>query len=255
MKPQYKKAKVVINEEIVNGIYKLVVEDEALLKDLTIKPGQFYMLRSWGMEPLLSRPISVCSVEGSNITFLYAVLGKGTELFTKLTDKNEIEIMGPLGNGFEAEKIKGKIAIVAGGIGIAPMVQLVKELKNCEIDLYAGFRNVVYAVDDMQGYINKADISTEDGSTGYKGYVTDMLKVEEYDMVLCCGPEIMMEKVVSACRKHNVPIYASMEKHMACGVGACLVCTCKTKDGHKRTCKEGPVFYGDDLVIKEDTVC
>ena len=253
MKPQYRRAKILINEEIVNDIYKLVVEDETLLTGETkIKPGQFYMLRSWGLEPLLSRPISVCSVDGSKITFLYAVLGKGTELFTKLTDKNDMEIIGPLGNGFETEKVKGKVALVAGGIGIAPMVQLVKELKGCEIDLYAGFRNVVYAVDDMKEYINKANVSTEDGSVGYKGYVTDMLKVSDYDVVLCCGPEVMMEKVVKACRKDDVPVYVSMEKHMACGVGACLVCTCKTKDGHKRTCKEGPVFYGDDLVIKED---
>ena len=86
---------------------------------------------------------------------------------------------------------------------------------------------------------------------GHKGYVTELFNPENYDVVLCCGPEIMMKKVVKMCKEKNVPVYVSMENHMACGVGACLVCTCKTKDGNKRTCKDGPVFLGEDIVIEE----
>lgn len=248
MKPQYKVVRVEENIEICKDIYRLTIKHE-LSEVESIIPGQFYMLRCWNKEPILSRPISVCSVEGNNITFLYAVLGKGTELFSKARINDEIEIIGPLGNGFNIENIKGKVAIISGGIGIAPMVQLVKELKQCEIDVYAGFRSVSYALEEIKGYVNNINISTEDGREGYKGYVTDLLQVDNYDMVICCGPEIMMEKVLRSCKAHSIPIYVSMETHMACGVGACLVCTCKTKTGNKRTCKEGPVFCGDDLVI------
>lgn len=248
MKPQNKKVKVLENFEVVNGIYKVVVEDYSL-KENKINPGQFYMLRNWKNEPILSRPISVCSVEDTKITFLYAVIGKGTESFSKLKEEDEIEIMGPLGNGFDIEKIKGNVAIVAGGIGTAPFVQVIREAKGCNIDVFAGFRSKSYAVEEMRPFARNIMVSTEDGSEGHKGYVTDLLEVEKYDLVLCCGPEIMMNKVVKMCREKNIPVYVSMEKHMACGVGACLVCTCKTKYGNKRTCKEGPVFFGDDIEL------
>jgi dihydroorotate dehydrogenase electron transfer subunit len=249
MKPQYKKALVIENSEIKSGIFKLSIENIHGNNEIDIKPGQFYMLRCWERDPLLSRPISICEVSNETLTFLYAALGRGTKLLSEVKSGDTIEVLGPLGNGFNPEAISGKIAIVAGGIGIAPMVQLVKELKNCSIDVYAGFRKDVYAVEEMKQWVKDIYISTEDGSTGYKGYVTDLVTVDKYDKVLCCGPEVMMEKVVKLCREKGVPIYVSMEKHMACGVGACLVCTCKTKDGNKRTCKDGPVFSGDDLIF------
>lgn len=247
MRAQYKKVKVLCNDEFSEGVYRLVLDNSASAVD-EIKPGQFFMVRAWGLEPLLSRPISVSSVNKKEIIFLYAVLGKGTELISKMKPGDEAEILGPLGNGFNVDRIKGKIAVVAGGIGIAPMVQLVKELNECSIDVYAGFRSNVYALELIKPYVREIKVSTENGSEGYKGYITDIIDVQQYDMVLCCGPEVMMEKVVKSCRQFNIPIFVSMEKHMACGVGACLVCTCKTKNGNKRTCKDGPVFSGDELV-------
>lgn len=244
--PKNIKVPVVSNEEIVNGIYKMVVH----VGDVSdVKPGQFYMLRCWDKEPVLGRPISVCEVLEEEVVFLYAVTGRGTELFTHLEQGSKIDIMGPLGNGFDLSKVKGKVALVGGGIGVAPMLELSKRIENAEVDLYAGFRNCVYNVDEIKPYVNNIYVSTEDGSTGHKGYVTDLLDTAKYDLVLCCGPEVMMNKVLKMCRETNTDIYVSMEKHMACGVGACLVCTCKTKDGNKRTCKEGPVFHGDDIVI------
>ncbi|WP_032120553.1 dihydroorotate dehydrogenase electron transfer subunit [Clostridium amazonitimonense] len=246
MKPEYNKVKVIENVNIVSNIYKMSIVNTS---SKSMKPGQFYMLKSWYNAPLLPRPISVSSFNKDEITFLYAVCGQGTELLSKLEPLEEIEVTGPLGNGFDIEKINGKVAIVSGGIGIAPMVQLVKDLKDCTIDLYAGFRNDIYAVDEMKEYLNEIYISTEDGSLGHKGYITDLLDVDKYSAVLCCGPEVMMKKVVSLCKEKNIPAYISMEKRMACGVGACLVCTCKTKDGNKRTCKDGPVFYGNDLIL------
>ena len=138
--------------------------------------------------------------------------------------------------------------MVSGGIGTAPMLEVAKKLKEnnnaYKLDLYAGFRDEIYLIDEIKNYVDGAYISTNSGKYGHKGFITEILNVEEYDTVLCCGPEIMMKKVIDICKEKNVKIYVSMEKHMACGVGACLVCTCKTKDGNKRTCKDGPVFDG-----------
>lgn len=242
--PEYKRAKILINEETAKGIYKMTVETKI---DYTIKPGQFYMLKSWQTEPVLWRPISVSEVRGHSIDFLYAVAGRGTEMLSTLKCGQELELMGPLGNGFEVEKVEGKVALVSGGIGVAPMIELSKALGNAEVDLYAGFRSGTYAVEDIRPRVKNVYITTEDGSFGHKGYVTEVFDPSKYDLVLCCGPEVMMEKVLKQCREAGTKIYVSMEKHMACGVGACLVCTCKTKEGNKRTCKEGPVFNGEDL--------
>ena len=103
----------------------------------------------------------------------------------------------------------------------------------------------IYLTNEMCEYINEGYVSTNTGKYGHHGFITDILKVDEYDTVLCCGPEVMMKKVAEMCKMHGVQVFVSMEKHMACGVGACLVCTCKTKDGNKRTCKDGPVFDGN----------
>lgn len=243
MRMTYNKSKVLSNEKIVDGIYKMVCEDEN-----EIKPGQFYMLKLNG-QTLLPRPISICEKEGNKITFVYAVVGAGTEEFSKLREGEYINLTGPLGNGFNLDKDLGKVALVSGGIGTAPMLEVAKKLRENRpegiIDVYAGFRDDIYFQEELSKYANKIDITTNTGKYGHKGFVTEILKVEEYDTVLCCGPEVMMKAVVDMCKAKNVKVYVSMEKHMACGVGACLVCTCKTKDGHKRTCKDGPVFDGD----------
>lgn len=238
----YNKSRVVLNQQISDGIFKLVVEDKN-----EIKPGQFYMLKINGLT-LLPRPISICKKGIGTITFLYAVVGNGTREYTKLVEGDYINLIGPLGNGFNIDEDLGKVALVSGGIGIAPMLELAKRLrekdKNGKIDIHAGFRDNVYLINELKKYVNESYVSTNTGNYGHKGFVTDLLKVEEYDTILCCGPEVMMKKVVEICKEKNVKVYVSMEKHMACGVGACLVCTCKTKDGNKRTCKDGPVFDG-----------
>lgn len=238
----YKKSKVLYNEKVVDNIYKMICEDTN-----EIKPGQFYMLKLNG-QTLLPRPISICEKDNNKITFLYAVVGKGTEEYSKLKEGDYINLTGPLGNGFDLSKDLGKVAIVCGGIGTAPMVEVSKKLreknKNGIIDVYAGFRDEIYLKEELLKYADSVNVTTNTGKYGHKGFVTDILKPEEYDTVLCCGPEIMMKKVIEMCKEKNVKIYVSMEKHMACGVGACLVCTCKTKDGNKRTCKDGPVFDG-----------
>ena len=234
------------NVEISEGVYMLSIKGK-----FNVKPGQFFMVKVGDLEPLLPRPISVYDVDAEKISFLYGIVGKGTKLLSKLKKNDEVQIMGPLGNGFDVEKIKGKIAVVSGGIGIAPLIYLIKKLSGCEIDLYSGFRTVDYTVDTVKKYVNKVYLSTESGLKGHKGYITDLINPQKYETVICCGPEIMMKKVISLCNDAKVPVYVSLETHMACGIGACLVCTCKTVGGNKRTCKDGPVFLGKDLIFND----
>lgn len=243
MQKSVSKSPVLENKEISNNIYRMTVEGS-----FEGKPGQFYMLRAWGREPLLSRPVSICDIDDKKITFLYEVRGKGTELLRGLKAGDEIELQGPMGNGFDISKATGKVALVSGGIGIAPMLKLAKEIKDAEVHVYAGFREDTYLLDEFKPYVSEIHVSTDKGSTGYKGVVTDLLSPFEYSSVICCGPEVMMYKVKDMCIKYATPVYMSMEKHMACGVGACLGCTCETKDGMKRTCKEGPVFNGREVI-------
>lgn len=240
MSVKYISANIVDNYKICDGIYKMIIEDSN-----EVKAGQFYMLKA--KTALLGRPISVSEVENGKVVFVYAVVGQGTDEFSKLKSGEKIDVIGPVGNGFEI-KDYGKVALVSGGIGIAPLLQLSKNLrkrdKNINMDLIAGFRDEIYLTDEFKEYVDNTYIATNTGSVGTKGFVTDILDIEKYDTVLCCGPEVMMKAVVDICKAHNKKVYVSMEKHMACGVGACLVCTCKTKDGNKRTCKDGPVFDG-----------
>lgn len=244
MQPAYNVKEVKSNLEVAKNIYKLVID-----KVCKGNPGQFYMIRGWEKEPLLLRPLSINDIEDDKVSFLYEVKGEGTRLLSHLKEGDKVELLGPLGNGFNIEKVKGKVAIVAGGIGIAPLLYTIKSLKECSIDLYAGFREKSYGIDSVKSILNKITIATDNGDEGHRGFITDVFNPKGYDMVLCCGPEIMMKKVVNMCISEEVEIYVSMESSMACGVGACLVCTCKTKDGNKRVCKEGPVFLGKEVVM------
>lgn len=241
------KVKVIKNKSISTGIFKMTLGGT-----FKGKPGQFYMIRAWQDEPILWRPISIHDINDNSIEFLYKLEGKGTKILSKIKSEEEVEIMGPLGNGFDLENIKGKIAIVTGGIGIAPMNYLIKSIKNINMDIYAGFRDETYCTENFNNLVDNVVVVTEDGSAGEKGDVTDYFHPEDYDLVLCCGPEIMMDKVILMCREKKIPLYVSMEKRMACGIGACLVCTCKTRFGNKRTCKDGPVFKGEDILLRGD---
>ncbi|MDO5708352.1 MAG: dihydroorotate dehydrogenase electron transfer subunit [Andreesenia angusta] len=246
MKSKYSTERIYSNDEISKNVYRMVVEG-----DYDLKPGQFYMMRAWKYEPYLSRPISVHAVGDNGIEFLYQVFGEGTALFSDLKKGDNIDLLGPLGNGFDIEEISGKVAVVVGGIGIAPMYEVMKKLKekdqNIKIDLYAGFRDDIYSVDYMKEYADELILATEDGSTGYKGYVIDLLDCSKYDYILSCGPTPMMKALKKMTEESGTKAYFSLEDHMACGVGACLGCTCNTTRGKERICKEGPVFLGEDV--------
>lgn len=244
MKDIYKDGIIYSNTEISLNIYEIVLEGE--FKGF---PGQFYMIRGWnGLDPFLPRPISIADLDNGKIKFLYEVRGRGTHIISRLKKGDRLSVLGPLGNGFNLE-VQGKIALLSGGIGIAPMLYLAKNLSG-EVTIYSGFRNDAYFLDQIKPYVKNIFIATEDGSIGHKGFVTELFDPSKYDLVLTCGPTPMMEVVIKMC-KGEVPVYVSMESRMACGIGACLGCTIETIRGMERVCKEGPVFKGEEVVLHD----
>jgi len=235
------KSRILENKLISNKIYKLVIEFNG-----EIKPGQFFMLKTLDNSFLLPRPISINDVNGNTITFLYRVEGVGTTVMSKMRENDQVQSFGPLGNGFDTNKLLGKVAVVGGGIGIAPLLYLTKKLGK-KADAYLGYKDYVYIAEEFEKYADNTVIVTEDGSIGQKGFVTEYIDFEKYDVVVTCGPEIMMNKIVEKCREKNVQCYVSLERRMACGLGACLGCTVETVNGNKRACKDGPVFSSEEL--------
>ena len=226
--------KVIRNEYIGEDMYLMEVEGQ-----FKGEMGQFYMLRAWDNYPLLSRPISIHDISDDSISFLYKVVGEGTKILSKLKPEDTIKLEGPYGNGYE--KVEGKVALVGGGIGVAPLYLVAKNIENC--DAYLGFRNEPILIDKYNKVCNEVNIAVGDT------FVTDIIDVNKYDYILTCGPTPMMEKLVKMTEKTDTKLFVSLENHMACGVGACLVCTCKTKFGNKKTCKDGPVFRGEDVIF------
>lgn len=217
--------------------------------------GQFYMLRCWSAAetPVLSRPISVHDVDEreGTLTFLYQIKGEGTQKLAHLAWGQTLTLTGPCGNGFDvaAAAAAGRVAVVGGGIGVAPLLLLCRELAaaGCKPELYAGFRDAPYALEDFLPYCAAISVATDSGAVGYHGLVTGILHPEEFDLVLTCGPNVMMQGVYRLCAEKGVPCLASLERKMACGLGACLGCTCHTKVGPKTVCQDGPVFPAQEV--------
>lgn len=242
MKDSYKDGIIYSNIEISPNIYEIILEG-----NFQGEPGQFYMIKGWnGLDPFLPRPISIADLESGKLKLLYEVRGRGTHIVSKLKKGDKLSLLGPLGNTFNLKE-KGRIALISGGIGIAPMLYLAKKLSG-QVDIYSGFRNQAYFLNEIKPYTKSVFISTENGSTGHKGFVTELFNPENYDLVYTCGPIPMIDAVLKLC-KGKVPVYVSMESRMACGIGACLGCTVETIRGMERVCKEGPVFKGEELVI------
>ena len=218
--------------------------------------GQFFTLRSWGADeaPFLSRPISVhrWNPDSSTIEFLYQVVGEGTEKLAQLKQQDTFQLTGPMGNGFDVPDILSKykkIAVVGGGIGTAPLYQLCRELAaaGTKPDLFCGFREEVYEMEPYRALCGLVKVSTDTGAVGFHGFVTDLFDAADYDVVLVCGPDIMMKNVAAKCAAAHTKCFVSLEKKMACGIGACLGCTCHTAGGAKSVCKNGPVFDAAEI--------
>lgn len=214
--------------------------------------GQFYMLRAWAADatPILSRPISVNDFDNQTgaLTFLYQLKGEGTHKIAALQPGQTLTVTGPCGNGFDAAALAAshqRIAVVGGGIGTAPMYQLTRELAagGVKPDVFFGFRDKPYCMEEYRSIAGIVKVSTDTGAVGFHGFVTQLYDPADYDVVLVCGPTVMMRNAARLCAEKGTPCFVSLEKKMACGIGACLGCTCETRSGEgKSVCKNGPVF-------------
>lgn len=245
-------AKVLSQNRIADGIYSMWIETTAAKN---AKPGQFIDVYVNDDSKLLPRPISICEVKENKLRIVYRVVGGGTKIMSTYQEGYNIGIIGPLGNGFSLKD--GKAILVGGGIGIPPMVELAKQLSEKigkeNVISVMGYRDELFLAEELEKY-STVVIATEDGSKGTKGTVIDALNENNIsgDVMYACGP-IPMLKALKDWAK-DIECQISLEERMACGIGACLACVCKTKekDEHsnvcnKRICKDGPVFDAKEI--------
>ncbi|WP_129595753.1 dihydroorotate dehydrogenase electron transfer subunit [Anaerophilus nitritogenes] len=243
--------KILKNKEIAKDIYEIFIEKKDVL--IESKAGQFLHIKCDHHGSLLRRPISISSVEDDSLRLVIRRAGKGTEEICTKKEGELLDVLGPLGNGFSIDEFEKSI-IIGGGIGVAPLLQVAKEINNKNTKILLGYRRDPYLVEEFEKY-GEVEIATEDGSYGYRGYVVDLLeKIEDEKIkrVYACGPEVMLKIVQKICKDKNISSQLSVEEKMACGVGTCLVCVCKLnkeKNAYATTCKDGPVFDGDKIIF------
>lgn len=250
-----KERAVIVSQKCIGtDIYDMVLSFPRGAKEA--KPGQFIAMYCEDGTKLLPRPISICGIDAENGTLrvVYRIAGEGTRLFSKMKEGDSLEVLGPLGNGFTMKEEKA--IIVGGGIGIPPMLELAKQL-SCEKTVVLGYRDELFLKEEFDACADVV-VATEDGSCGTKGTVIDAINEANVDgaVIYACGPMPMLKALAEYAEAHDMEAQISLEERMACGIGACLGCICKTKkkDHHtnvnnQRICKDGPVFDAKEVVF------
>ena len=248
---------VISQECIAKDIYSMWISTKAIAREA--KPGQFVSVYTKDASRLLPRPISLCEIDREKyaLRIVYRIAGDGTREFSRLRAGDTIDILGPLGNGFPLEEAKGKrVMLMGGGIGIPPMLETAKAIQGEKI-IVSGYRDELFLTEELNA-AGQLYLATEDGSAGTKGNVLDAVKANrlEADLIFACGPTPMLRAIKAYALDKGIPCWVSMEEKMACGIGACLACVCKSTevDGHsqvhnKRICKDGPVFLSTEVEL------
>lgn len=253
MKKTYN-CKLIKKTEIANGIFDFVIESEEIAQETQC--GQFLHINC-GESTFLRRPISICDAQNGEVRFIFEVKGEGTSALSKKEVGDTIDVMGPLGHGFEIKDSVKNPVIIGGGIGVFPLYKLAKELKNANV--FLGFRSKdrVVMEKEFEDVSAMTIVGTDDGSYGFEGYIAlameQFLGFNECDMIYACGPAPMLKAVKKIAESRGIPCQISLEQRMGCGIGACLVCACETKnegtDRYKKVCQNGPVFYSEEVVL------
>lgn len=237
------------SEELAPGIFSQVLEAGELAEQA--RPGQFVNL-ACGSGLLLRRPISICDAGDGLLRIVFQVKGKGTRYLAGLRPGAEVDVLGPLGHGWDYPET-GKVLVVGGGIGVPPMLYTAKRALNGAVAA-VGFRTAGLSilVEDFERAGCPVRIASDDGSLGYHGFVNELVKRElaadgSISAVLACGPRPMLRSVYSAAKEYGVPCQVSMEERMGCGIGACLVCACSVGGHNRHVCKDGPVFRAEEV--------
>lgn len=262
--PKMTLAKLVKKEQLKSDIFKFSVEAPEIVK--SAKPGHFVEIRvSDNVEPFLRRPISIYNMDKENgiLEFIFQVKGKGTEILSKKSEGDLIDIIGPLGYGtFKYEEFQN-IAVIGGGIGVFPLYELSKNAKKDgkNVNIYLGFRNKEFVLleEEFKSVSDKLVITTDDGTYAEKGFAIDFLKQDvedkKIDCIYACGPLPMLKAVRNYAIEKNIPCQISLEERMGCGLGVCLGCAVKTSKSPKdkpeylHVCKAGPVFEAKEVEI------
>lgn len=253
-------AVVISQEMLADGIFSMWLRTEA---SQTAVPGQFISMYTNDGTKLLPRPISICEIDKAEgaLRVVYRVTGEntGTKQFSECKPGDTVPVIGPLGNGFPLDKAEGKKAfLMGGGIGVPPILELSKQLKNCEKQIVMGYRDANTFLKEQFEENGMVYVSTEDGSVGTKGNVMDAIRENGLtaDIIYACGPTPMLRAIKNFAESNGIECYISLEERMACGIGACLACVCKTKEkdhhsnvNNKRICKDGPVFLSTEVEI------
>jgi len=253
------------NVALADGIYEMVID----VKEAGAKPdafgsfasGQFINIYLDDKSLLLPRPISISEGDAGSVTIVYKTVGQGTKYLSNYKVNQNIRLSLPLGNGYNlAEDYSGKkIALVAGGIGIPPMIGLAKSLKkrNADVDIFLGFQAQTFLTDKLEKLCNNIFIATDDGSFGFHGNSVSLLKQSDvvYDEYFSCGPKAMLKALSEYAESVLRNVQVSIEERMGCGYGACVGCVCNIRENgkvaRKSVCKHGPVFDGKDVVWDE----
>jgi len=262
------KVKILSRKEVAPNIFLIKLSAPSVTQEAL--PGQFIHIKcSIDNYPLLRRPLSIHRIdrEKGEIYILFQVVGEGTKLLGQREVGDDLDVLGPLGNGFNIYPESKKIVIIGGGIGVAPLLALceesIKKGKEVRVLIGALKKELVIGEENFRNLGAKVDVATDDGSYKHKGLVTDLLEgsIREgwlADQIFACGPKSMLKKIVEVSLDAHIDCQLSLEERMACGIGACLGCVCKikTKDKkeykvkyeYKRVCVDGPVFGGSEVV-------
>ena len=236
---------IVFNRRLAPNVFEMVLRGDC---SAVAAPGQFVNLRLDGF--YLRRPISVCNVDGDALTLIYKVVGRGTEAMSRMQPGEQLDALVGLGNGYSLDECGDRPMLIGGGAGVPPMYLLARRLlaRGADVTVVLGFnaREEIFYEEEFRALGAKVVVATADGSYGVRGFVTDAMKQLPAPSAVCaCGPEPMLKAVYNAA---DVPGQFSFESRMGCGFGACMGCTCKTKYGAKRICKDGPVLRREEIV-------
>lgn len=229
------------NVRVARGIYRMTLRGDT---SAITAPGQFVNIRLDGL--YLRRPISICDWDEESVTLLYKVVGHGTEKMSLLPVETELDLLTGLGNGFTTEGQPAHPLVVGGGIGLAPLYGLAKRVGECTVIVGSATKDELFYLDEFRGLGVEVVVTTDDGSEGIKGFVTDGLAAllrdssSSFTYFYACGPMPMMRALCNACEGMDGQL--SLEERMGCGFGACMGCTINTVNGPMRVCKDGPVF-------------
>lgn len=236
--------KITENKKIAKDVWLMVLEGDV---SAITASGQFVNIKLDGF--YLRRPISVCDYDENTLTIIYKVVGEGTEAMAELECGTELDVLVGLGNGYDLSKSGDNPVLIGGGVGVPPMYNLCKKLvaegKNVKVILGFNKKEEIFFENEFRALGAEVYITTVDGSYGTKGFVTDVLKNLDYSYFFTCGPMPMFKAIEAAAVTSG---QYSFEERMGCGFGACMGCSCKTKYGNKRICKDGPVLEREEII-------